>query len=227
MLFTSIAIVAALAMAPVQSAPDSSQGGNPPGSYQQTCSNISVKKGSLYARCQTSKGKSRSTRLASYETCGSDIVNRNGHLECAPHPIGSQSAAGPSSQSSGLPSQPAGSYSETCRDISMKGTTLRAVCKNLEGREAPTSLRDANRCPQGVINLNGILNCAVNDVLPPGSYLATCKDVQMQGTTLRASCNDGKDRWVAARLSEAQKCTGDISNQNGSLRCVPIKMEKR
>lgn len=222
MLVISVLIVTALTTASGQGgSSDSSQGGNPPGSYQQTCRNISVKKGSLYAKCQTEKGKSRSTRLASYETCGSDIANRNGHLECAAPPaMGAQPATGPGSRSSGISSQPAGSYSESCRDISMKGTTLHAVCKNLDGREAPTTLRDANRCSQGVMNLNGILDCAVNDVLPPGSYLATCKDVQMQGTTLRASCNDGKDHWVSARLGEAQKCTGDIANQSGSLRCV-------
>ncbi len=191
------------------------QEANPPGSYQQTCTDISVKKGKLYARCQDEKGKAHSAKLSHYERCGSEIVNKNGSLECA-------------RGEGGAPSQPAGSYTESCRDIRMKGSTLYAVCKSVDGREAPTSLRDANRCAQGVVNVNGILNCEVSDVLPPGSYISTCKDVRMQGTTLYASCNNGKDRWVTAELREAHKCSGDIANQNGTLRCTPIRrMERR
>lgn len=195
----------------------SAQEANPAGSYQQTCSDVSVKKGNLYARCADEKGKTHSAKLSNYERC-SDIVNKNGSLECArgEHHEGH------------TPSQPPGSYTQSCRDIRMKGSTLHAICKSVDGREAPTSLHDANRCAQGVVNVNGILNCEVSDVLPPGSYISSCKDVRLQGTTLAASCNNGKDRWVPAELRDAHKCSGDITNQNGALRCVPIKrMEKR
>jgi hypothetical protein len=110
----------------------------------------------------------------------------------------------------------------------MKGTTLHAVCRSADGREMPVSLKDANRCSQGVANLNGVLTCVVNDVIPPGSYMATCKDIRLQGTSLYASCNDGKDRWTKAQLRDAHKCSGDIGNYHGELRCAPIKhMEKR
>ena len=190
------------------------QEANPEGSYQQTCSDVSVKKGTLYAKCQDAKGKSQSSKLSHYEKC-SDIANKNGHLECA----GGANAASPS--------QPAGSYTDSCRNIQMKGSTLHAVCKSLDGRELPTSLKDANRCAEGVANINGILNCEASGVLPPGSYIATCKDVQLQGSTLSASCNDGKDHWRNTSMRDANKCGGDIANQNGTLRCVPIKMEKR
>src|SRR6185437_6899117 len=107
------------------------QQANPAGSYQQTCSDISVKKGTLYAKCQDTIGKSHSAKLSHYEKC-SDIANKNGKLECA----GGEKAA--------APSQPAGSYTESCRNIQLKGTTLHAVCKSLDGRELPTSLKDAN-----------------------------------------------------------------------------------
>jgi hypothetical protein len=205
------------------------QEANPPGSYQQTCTDISLKKGDLHARCKDEKGKTHSTKLSHYEKCGSDIANKNGHLECARGEGGdhSQPSSSPS-QPSGAPSQPSGSYTESCKDIRMKGTTLHAVCKSLDGREMPTSLRDANRCSQGVVNINGILNCQVSDVLPPGSYISTCKDVRLHGTTLYASCNNGKDHWLNAELRDANKCAGDIANQNGTLRCAPyIRMEKR
>jgi hypothetical protein len=190
------------------------QEANPAGSYQQTCNDISVKKGNLYAKCQDTKGKAHSAKLAHYEKC-SDITNKNGKLECSGGGEG------------GVPSQPRGSYTSSCHDVRMKGTTLHAICKSLDGRELPTSLKDANRCSEGVANINGILNCEVSDVLPPGSYIATCKDVRLQGTTLLASCNDGKDHWLNASLRDAHKCSGDIANQNGALRCTAINREKR
>jgi hypothetical protein len=51
--------------------------------------------------------------------------------------------------------------------------------------------------------------------------------VKLQGSMLSATCNDGKDRWRDTCLRDANKCNGDIANQNGILRCEPIKMEKR
>lgn len=189
----------------------STQEANPSGSYQQTCSDISVRKGALYARCQDTKGKARSSKLSNYQRC-SDITNTNGKLECA---------------GGGEASQPPGSYTDSCRNIQMKGTTLHAVCKSLDGRELPTTLKNANSCAEGVSNINGILNCEVSGILPPGSYIATCKDVRLQGTTLLASCNDGKDHWVNASLRDVNRCKGDIANQNGALRCTAINMEKR
>ncbi len=189
------------------------QTANPPGPYQQTCTDISTKKGNLYAKCQDEKGKAHSAKLSNYEKCGSEIVNKNGKLECA--------------HAHAATSLPPGPYKDSCTKIQMKGTTLRAVCKNLDGREIETSLKDASNCSQGVTNLNGFLNCEVSDVLPPGSYLATCKDIQVQGTTLHATCNNGKDQWLPAEMRDAHKCTGDIANQEGTLRCTEIKKVER
>ncbi len=190
------------------------QEAGPEGSYKQTCSDISVQRGTLYAKCQDAKGKAHSAKLSHYEGC-SDIANKDGKLECA----GGEKAA--------APGQPAGSYTESCRNIQMKGATLHAVCKSLDGRELPTSLKDPNRCAEGVANINGILNCEASGVLPPGSYIATCKDVRLQGSMLSATCNDGKDHWRTTSLRDANKCNGDIANQNGTLRCTALNREKR
>jgi len=184
----------------------------PTGSYQQTCSQVSVKNGNLYAKCQDEKGKAHSAKLSHYEKCGAEIVNRSGSLEC----------------SRGQAALPAGPYQESCKNAQMKGGTLHAVCRSNDGSERPVSLKDAARCSEGVVNLNGVLTCAIHDVIPPGSYMATCKDIRLQGTSLYASCNDGKDRWMKTQLRDANRCSGDISNYHGELRCSPVKhMEKR
>ena len=201
----------AIFLAPVS--PGVAQEANPSGSYQRTCSDISLKKDTLYAKCQDDKGKAHQSKLAKYEKCA-DILNKGGHLACA----GGEKAA---------PSQPLGPYTQSCREIKMKGSTLHAICKSLDGHEMPVSLKDASRCVQGVANVNGILRCQASDVLPPGSYIATCKDVRLQGAALLASCKDAKDRWHKAELLDANKCAGDIANQNGTLRCTAINMERR
>lgn len=206
-----LAIIILLGCAAALSA---AQQANPEGTYQQTCSDISVSRGTLYAKCQDTQGKSHSAKLSHYEKCP-DIANKDGKLECA------------SDEKAAAPSQPVGPYTDSCRDIKMKGTTLHAVCKSLDGRELPTSLKDANRCVEGVANINGILNCAVSGVLPPGSYIATCKDVKLQGPMLSATCNDSKDHWRNTSLRDANKCNGDIANQNGTLRCTALNREKR
>ena len=202
-----------------EATPAATQENVPSGSYQQTCTDISIKNGNLYAKCQDAKGKPHSAKLSRYEKCSSEIVNKNGSLQCS-HAPGSPARA--------AAELPPGPYVESCRNARMKGNTLSAVCKSADGSERPVSLKEANRCSQGVINLNGILSCAVNDVIPPGSYMGSCKEIRLQGTMLYAECNDGKDRWMKTQLRDAHKCPGDISNYHGQLRCVEIKkVEKR
>jgi hypothetical protein len=225
-----------LAILVTQTTPAQPQESLPAGPYQQTCSDVSVKNGNLYAKCRDNKGKTYSARLSHFEKCGSEIVNKNGSLECS-H-AGTNVAPALGSQEPGLPDHaagarsgielPPGPYTETCKNVRMRGTTLHAVCRSLDGREMPVSLKDADRCSQGVVNMNGILNCAVADVIPPGSYLATCKEIRLQGTTLRAFCDNGQGKSVATDLRDANKCSGDISNYRGRLHCSPVKhMERR
>src|SRR5689334_11782848 len=55
----------------------------PPGSYQQTCTDISVNGSTLTARCQDASGGWRSTQLNDYRDCNTEIVNDNGSLRCS------------------------------------------------------------------------------------------------------------------------------------------------
>lgn len=114
---------------------------------------------------------------------------------------------------------PTGPYTASCQDIRMKGTTLHANCQTAEGKMTPATLPNAARCSDGVINLNGVLSCQ-SGTIPPGSYLSTCSDPRVQGTTLRANCKDDKGKDAGTELRNANQCVGDIVNKNGALRCV-------
>lgn len=56
--------------------------------------------------------------------------------------------------------------------------------------------------------------------IPQGSYQQTCNNVSVNGDTLLASCQDANGTWHSASLPGFQRCTSEITNDNGSLRCV-------
>ncbi|MEO0061554.1 MAG: hypothetical protein RLZZ08_114 [Pseudomonadota bacterium] len=73
------AVLAASALA--VHAPAYANGTPPNGSYQQTCTKISVSGSTLYARCWDSAGNLKDTQLANYAAAGGqDIANCNGVL---------------------------------------------------------------------------------------------------------------------------------------------------
>ena len=55
--------------------------------------------------------------------------------------------------------------------------------------------------------------------VPAGSYLGSCSNVELHGTTLRASCTDTYGRTRHSELREVDRCLGDIGNSNGTLTC--------
>jgi len=59
--------------------------------------------------------------------------------------------------------QPGGSYQQTCRNISVRGSTLSADCQNTGGGWQSTQLRDYNRCRGEIQNINGSLQCTGNN----------------------------------------------------------------
>ncbi len=53
---------------------------------------------------------------------------------------------------------------------------------------------------------------------PSGSYQQSCSNVQMQGSTLSASCSSNNGQRIYSSLN-VNGCNGDIANVNGYLRC--------
>lgn len=55
--------------------------------------------------------------------------------------------------------------------------------------------------------------------IPQGSYQQTCNNVAVNGNVLSANCQDSRGNWINAQLPDVQRCNGDITNDNGALRC--------
>lgn len=57
--------------------------------------------------------------------------------------------------------------------------------------------------------------------LPGGSYLSSCRDVQVRrGRDLVAFCAMRNGAWISTRLNDFPSCRGDIANRNGQLWCA-------
>jgi len=113
----------------------------PAGSYQKTCSDISVSGTTLNASCRTFSGQAMTTSLPYYASCVGDIGNINGTLACA---------------------GPNGSYALTCTDATVKGDTLTARCKKKNGEIVDSSLKGFQGFQGDISNCDGKLqngNC--------------------------------------------------------------------
>jgi hypothetical protein len=64
--------------------------------------------------------------------------------------------------------QPGGSYRQTCRDVSVRGSTLYATCQDQGGNWRNTQLSDFDRCNGEIQNLNGNLSCSGGNGYGPG-----------------------------------------------------------
>jgi hypothetical protein len=114
---------------------------------------------------------------------------------------------------------PGGDYQQTCRDITVAGTTLSASCRNRGGAYIQTRLTDFPLCIGNIANLDGILNCSKGARPPAGPYEQTCRDITANGNTLNASCRTRGGAWNRTTLANFNACIGNIDNLDGVLGC--------
>jgi len=114
---------------------------------------------------------------------------------------------------------PAGSYLQTCRDISMHDWNLRAKCQTSNGNWVRTQLNDSDRCVGDITNIEGQLTCNKDATPPPGTYLQSCKNVKVRWNSLIARCKMMNGQWRDSQLGDFSRCTGGIGNVDGQLTC--------
>jgi hypothetical protein len=190
---------------------------NPPGSYQQSCKNISVRGDDLRARCKDTYGRYHDSVLDHADRCWGDISNNNGNLTC--------------NQRGGAN----GSFTQSCRDISVRWGVLRARCQTRDGQWVDASLDQYARCNSDISNENGQLRCGAYDrdrdrdrdhdrdrdrYAPGGSYAQTCRDIRTRGDDLTAMCQTMNGQWTASTLDHYDRCSGEIVNDDGQLQCT-------
>lgn len=130
---------------------------------------------------------------------------------------------------------PKGSYLETCRNAYVEGDRLNAECQDAAGKWKKTWLQGYQYCAGDIVNDDGLLKCnggrlteeevngpagaAVRGDLPSGPWQETCRDAVLEGTVLRASCQD-RNGVLRATAMDLAGCTGEIGNVDGQLVCL-------
>ena len=105
---------------------------------------------------------------------------------------------------------PPGSYQQTCRDIKLRGDSLRAKCETTRYQWVRTQLDDVDRCVGDITNIDGQLTCNKSSVPPQGTYLETCKNVRVRYNTLWARCKNMNGQWVDTSLNDFNRCHDGI-----------------
>lgn len=213
----------------------------PPGSYLYSCRDAQVRFGrDLAAFCPDAAGAWVVTRLNDFPSCRGEIINRSGQLWCdrpIPEPPPAQGPSGPSTEQVmreivGTPAPP-GSYRQSCERIAFENGVLTAACRTPYGDRRVSSLRAAS-CGPGtdIANLDGTLACQAGGAgtygsyggygerPPPGSYVATCRDISVEGGWLKATCQDRWGNWRPTSTTLMGCRPGaDIINDNGTIDC--------
>jgi len=183
----------------------------PPGSYRESCTNISSNFGVVNATCPDVSGTMHQASL-NYNRCpGSQVANNNGTLVC-----------GSGGYNIGR-TLPGGSWRASCKDASKTNGMLFATCDNGHGGWTNSSL-NLNACPTRLVGNNfGSLFCAGDAngaYLPPGQWRSSCRDAREDGRMIYADCDDGRGNFRRTSVDTGVCPRTEIINTAGRLYCI-------
>jgi hypothetical protein len=143
---------------------------------------------------------------------------------------------------------PSGSYQQSCTNIRVRGDQLIANCTSSQGSRVRSSIA-LQGCRGDIANSDGQLTCNVNNSgngyrrnhqyaggnygggnygggngnyggsTPSGSYQQSCRNTQMRGGVLTATCPETNGNLMTTSLNVRQCGGTDIANRNGRLTC--------
>jgi hypothetical protein len=185
----------------------------PPGSWGGSCSGATVVGNTLTAQCRSTSGDKRWTSI-DYTRCpGNAVANDEGYLVCDTSYNGGGNNNG---------WMPGGSWQQTCRNSSVQGNMLYASCQRMNGGWRDSSI-NYRQCSNGAVaNDNGNLVCESNSnngQMPGGSWQQTCRNSNVQGNMLYASCQRMNGGWRDSSINYRQCRNFAVANDNGNLVC--------
>jgi len=179
-----------------------------PGSYTQTCNQCTQKSSylpysydpnafdaRLECECLGANGREDSTLSL---PCTTGINNYNGQLACSG------------------PTQPGGSYTQSCVSCSWNSKFLTCYCNNGQGSSQWSTLGLPCDNNTAIGNMNGTLNCPTRPSPPGGSYGSSCRYCSWTSSSMQCECSNGTN-WMTT--SVALPCAAGVTNTNGQLTC--------
>lgn len=161
----------------------------PPGSYQQSCTDIRVRGYDLSASCTAPNGGRVRSTIGLTRCQGGDIANVNGRLTCN-----------------------GGSYNGN-----MYGNRRHHHRHHRHGHGDYDDNGNDNGNYNG--NGYGGGYGGGYGYAPGGSYQQSCRNIRANGGLITASCPDGRGNYITTSIDARQCRGADIANRNGRLSC--------
>jgi hypothetical protein len=203
-ILTGIALMTTLVAASVATGSAQMYGGGnglPQGSYQQSCTNLSMNGSTLTGSCTNSSGQRVYSSVDVNRCGGSGITNNNGYLSCN----GNNGYNNNGYSNNGNVHRQHGHHRNRNND---------GDDNNNQGNNGYNNGYGNN----GYGN-NGYYNNG--NGLPPGSYQQSCSNLTMNGSTLSGSCTSASGQRVYSSLnvSRCMSRGANVVNIDGRLRC--------
>lgn len=201
-------------------------GGLPGGSWQESCRYPQVRGSTFSAECRNTSDRWVGSSI-NIRSCRS-VANSDGRLVC-------ESAGGGWYPGGGW-NLPGGSYRQSCRYPTMRGTFLSAQCPDTSNRWLNATV-DVRSCRSGRFeNGNGRLYCeggfggggpgwgggnggGWSGGYPGGSWRETCNGGDLRGDQLSAQCRSGDGSWRGSSISLRGCRSNRVANREGQLVC--------
>lgn len=155
----SLAIAALLSVAGLAQ-PASAQQNMPGGGWQDTCQNAHMNGSVLRAQCRRMDDSWMRSSIDLSQCRSGLVANVNGQLACEGrgNNYGSNDYNN-NNNSNSYERFPGGGWNITCNNATMRGSVLRANCRDERGNYQTSSI-DVTQCSQDLVaNVNGYLAC--------------------------------------------------------------------
>ena len=208
--------VLAPASVPAQPGPGGVVTRFPPGSWREGCMDVTLDNGILRAECLDRTGQYRPSEL-DLGPCRQPVSNQEGHLTCGEAPPGRVTVApsstmAPSATSGGMTAAPAtGAPSVTMGTVAPPPPPPPQQPQQQPAVAPPPPPAPMVAEPQAQ-------DTSAPGALPPGNWIATCRNARMIGYILQSECQDRIGMWRLTAI-DTRGCHQPIANRNGGLSC--------
>jgi hypothetical protein len=190
----------------------------PPGGWRESCMSMSLDNGILRAECLDGTGQYAQSEL-DLRSCRQPVSNRNGHLTCGEASPGRltvvpPSTVAPSTTSGGMPGAPAtGAPTVTVGTVAPPPPPPQQ-----QPQQQPAVVPAPPPAPMVAEPAVQAQDSAAPGPLPPGNWIATCRNARMIGSILQSECQDRIGMWRLTAI-DTRGCHQPIANRNGGLSC--------
>ena len=194
----------------------------PPGGWRESCMDTSLDNGILRAECLDGTGQYAPSEL-DLRSCRQPVSNRDGRLMCGEGPparltVVPSSTMAPSTTSGGTPGAPATGAPRVTVGTVAPPPPPPPPSPPPQQQQQPAVAPAPPPAPMVAEPPVQAQDSSAPGALPPGNWIATCRNARMIGSILQSECRDRIGMWRLTAI-DTRGCHQPIANRNGGLSC--------